>query len=457
MQQQIGLARIVVIAPNRRMEMTVPEHVALARIMPTLLRHAGSTLAEDGVERGGWVLRRIDGQRLDNAHSLAMQNVLDGETLVLSPEDAAWPEPAFDDVAEAIADEASRLGTRWSARSTRWTARAVAAAVLAAGAALPLAGPVSWQTGAMTLTGAAVLMLTAFLADRVAHDHATAQLAGGAALFYAVVGALLTGTEGDTVQLRPWPVAGAAAALLLVSLAGQLLVPGASFVAGATLAAGVGGIAVLAAIGVTTVEGAAALVGGLLVIGLFALPRLAMSVGGIPTPAVPSITGTAEGPPPPADELTAAVRRADRLLTGLLVGAMVAAGVSLVLLARAHTVGGLLLVGAMALTCALRARAFAAVRHRAPLVGAAVVGALSLVWYVWTGPMRAPSGAAMLVAGLIGVALIALALGLRLSRRPAPPRLGRLADLMSMVLTAAVPVLVALVLGAFGYFRGLGG
>ncbi|MFG1889032.1 type VII secretion integral membrane protein EccD [Micromonospora sp. NPDC049051] len=457
MQQQTGLARIVVIAPNRRMEVTVPEHVALARIMPTLLRHAGPALGEDGVERGGWVLRRIDGQRLDNAHSLAMQNVLDGETLVLSPHDATWPEPAFDDVAEAIADEATGLGAQWSAQSTRWAGRAVATAVLAAGAVLLLTGPASWQAGALTLAGAATLLLTAIFADRVARDHATAQLTGAAALLYAAVGALLTGTEGEAVQLRPWPVAGAAAALLLVSLAGQLLLPSVPFVTGAALASGLGGIAVLAATGLTTVEGAAAVVGGLVVIGLFALPRLAMSIGGVPAPAVPSITGAAEGPPPAAGELKAAVRRADSLLTGLLFGTMVATGVSLVLLTRAHTVGGLLLVGAMTVACALRARAFAAVRHRAPLIGVAIVGALGLAWYAWTGPTRTPMAAAALVAGLIGVALVSLALGLRLSRRPAPPRLGRLADIMSMVLTAAVPVLVALVLGLFGYFRGLGG
>ncbi|GAB3155759.1 type VII secretion system ESX-4 subunit EccD4 [Micromonospora sonneratiae] len=456
--QQTGLARIIVIAPNRRMEMTVPEHVPLAGIMPTLLRHGGATLAEDGVEHGGWVLRRVDGHRLDNAHSLAMQNVLDGETLILSPNDATWPEPAFDDVAEAIANDATGLGARWTAKSTQQAGLAFAAAVIVTGALLLLTGPMSWQMGTLAFTGSAALMLTAVFANRITRDHPTAQLTGSAALLYATVGALLVGTDGATAQLRSWPVAGAAAALLFVSLVGQLLLPGVAFVAGAALATGIGAIAVLVATGLTTVEGAAAVVGGLVVISLFALPRLAMSAGGIPTPPVPSISGGAvEAPPPPSADLNVAVRRADSLLTGLLFGAMAVTGVSLVLLTRAHTVSGLLLVGATALVCALRARAFAAVRHRVPLIGAAIVGVISLAWYAWTGPMRAPVAAALLAAGLIAVALLSLAIGRRLSQRAAPPRLGRLGDMMSMAFTAAVPVLVALVLGLFGYFRGLGG
>jgi len=455
--QQTGLARVVVIAPNRRMEMAVPEHVPLAGILPTLLRHAGPTLAEDGVERGGWILRRIDGRRLDSAQSLAMQEVLDGETLVLSPNDATWPEPAVDDVAEAIAHDATGLGARWSPHWTLLTGRAFAAAVVVAGAVALLTGPVSWPAGALALAGAGLLLGTAAFAARVLQDQPTARLAGGLALLYAAVGALVLGTDGDAVTPRAWPIAGAAAALLFVSLVGQLLMPGVAYVAGGTLAAGAGAIAVLAAASLTTVEGAAATVVGLIVLSLFALPRLAMSAGGIPTPAVPSITGEAEGPPPPAAELASAVRRSDELLTGLLLGTMAAVAAGLVLLVRAHTAGGLLLAGAVTLICALRARAFAAVRHRIPLIGAATTGVLSLAWYAWSGPMGTPVASAALVTVLLVVALSSLAIGRRLARRAAPPRLGRLGDVLSLVLTSAVPVLVGLVLGLFGFFRGLGG
>ncbi|GAB2948753.1 type VII secretion system ESX-4 subunit EccD4 [Micromonospora polyrhachis] len=455
--QQTGLARIIVIAPDRRMEMTVPEHVPLAGILPTLLRHAGPTLAEDGVERGGWILRRVDGRRLDSAQSLAMQDVLDGETLVLSPNDATWPEPAFDDVAEAIAHGASGLGAQWSPHATLRVSRGFAAAVVVAGAAALLTGPASPQAGTLALVGAAVLLGAAAFAERVLRDPRTARVADALTLLYAVVGALLLGSDGDTVTLNAWSIAGAAGALLFVSLVGQLLLPGVTYVAGSALAVGAGAITLLAATSLTTVEGAAAVVVGLVVLSLFALPRLAMSIGGVPTPAVPSITGEVEGPPPPAAELSGAVRRSDELLTGLLLGTMAVVAAGLVLLADAHTTSGLLLVGAVTLICALRARAFAASRHRVALISAAITGLLSLVWYAWTGPMRAPVPTALLVTALLVLALSALALGHRLSRRAFPPRLGRLGDLLSLVLTAAVPVLVGLVLGLFGFFRGLGG
>jgi type VII secretion integral membrane protein EccD len=453
--QQTGLARIIVIAPHRRVEMTVPEHLPLVGILPTLLRHAGPTLAEDGVGHGGWVLRRIDGDRLDGARSLAMQGVLDGETLVLIPKDSQWPEPAFDDVAEAIADTAGGLGSQWNAQVTARTGRLLAGTALAVGLVALLTASASWQIGALALAGAAALLVTAVCFDRLTGDIAATQLTGGFALLYAGTGAFLLGADG--APARPWPVAAGAAALLFTALVGQVLLPGGVFVAGATLAVGLAAGAALAATTLTTVEGAAAVVAGLTALTLFALPRWAMAIGGVPAPPIPTLTGEVEDPAPPAASLTAAVRRADGLLTGLLFGAFTVIAVGFVPLVLTHTVGGLLLVAAVTTACALRARAFATVRHRIPLIGVAVTGGLGLTWYAWTGSLRVGPAAALVVAGCLVAALVALAVGRRLARRPVAPQLGRLADLGALLCTAAIPVLVALALGLFGFMRGLGG
>ena len=43
----LGLARITISAPHRRVDVALPEHVALAELLPEVLRHAGEGLADD--------------------------------------------------------------------------------------------------------------------------------------------------------------------------------------------------------------------------------------------------------------------------------------------------------------------------------------------------------------------------------------------------------------------------
>ena len=44
----IGLARVTISAPSRRIDVALPEHVPLAELLPEVLRHAGEGLADDG-------------------------------------------------------------------------------------------------------------------------------------------------------------------------------------------------------------------------------------------------------------------------------------------------------------------------------------------------------------------------------------------------------------------------
>src|SRR4051812_6756067 len=66
----IGLARVTISAPQRRVDVALPEHVPLAELLPEVLRHAGEGLADDGEKHGGWVLRRTDGLPLATAQGL---------------------------------------------------------------------------------------------------------------------------------------------------------------------------------------------------------------------------------------------------------------------------------------------------------------------------------------------------------------------------------------------------
>ena len=42
-----GLARVTISAPQRRVDVALPEQVPLAELLPEVLRHAGEGLADD--------------------------------------------------------------------------------------------------------------------------------------------------------------------------------------------------------------------------------------------------------------------------------------------------------------------------------------------------------------------------------------------------------------------------
>src|SRR3954470_6392658 len=127
----LGLARVTVAVGPRRIDVTLPEQVPLAELLPSLLRQSGDQAADDGEAHGGWVVRRATGEALGTGQTLATHQVRDGEVLYLAPGRTDWPEPDYDDVVEAIARGARRQGPLWSRATTRRAGLSTAVAVLA--------------------------------------------------------------------------------------------------------------------------------------------------------------------------------------------------------------------------------------------------------------------------------------------------------------------------------------
>ena len=67
-----GLARITVSTPQRRIDLALPEDLAVAELLPSLLRHAGEGAADDGERHGGWALRTSTGTLLLPARNVAL-------------------------------------------------------------------------------------------------------------------------------------------------------------------------------------------------------------------------------------------------------------------------------------------------------------------------------------------------------------------------------------------------
>lgn len=462
----IGLARVTISAPRRRVDVALPEQVPLAELLPEVLRHAGEGLADDGERHGGWVLRRTDGAVLATAQALLPQGVRDGEVLHLVPARAQWPELEYDDVVEAIADGARRRGGTWSPAATRAAALAGAAVPLAVGLLAVVAGGPGQRAGWPAAAVVALLLtLAGVVASRAHGDGPTGATLGGYALPYAAAAGALAVSSGDPVG----PVAGlrwvgapellaGSVALLLVSVLGlagiatRLRV----FVAGAT----VGSAGALTALGglLLSPDQTAAVLLCVLVFAVGAVPLLAIRLGKVPLPPITLPTGEPGGADrardlPDRDRVYAAVARTEEMLTGMLLGHAVLAVAAALVLGLSGGVAGRLLVAVVAAVLLLRSRLFVALRHRVPpvvagLAGYAVLGA-ALV------DRAGPAGRLALVVGGLALALLAVAAGTTYARRPVSPYVGRVADLADTALVVSVVPVACAVLDLYERARGL--
>jgi hypothetical protein len=217
---------------------------------------------------------------------------------------------------------------------------------------------------------------------------------------------------------------------------------------------------------VLTTAGAAAVLAAALVCGVGTIPLLAIRLGKLPMPPITLPTGAeaAEGftrgavspgleaarERPERGAVFAAVARTEELLTGMLVGHAVLAGVAAAVLVIEGGVAGRVLVAVSAAALLLRARLFATVRQRAPLLAGGLACAAVLALALVGG-----ADAAMAVAAAFAVALVVLVAGVTYAERAPGPYLGRTADLLDTLLLVSVVPVACAVLGLYARARGL--
>ena len=454
----VDLARVTVTAPHRRAEMALPAGVPVADLLPSILRHCGEALADSGEAHGGWVLRRIDGAPLETAGTLGAQ-IRDGDILHLVPAHAEWPEPDYDDLADAIAATSRRHAPPWSGHSTLNFGLAVVAAVLAVGLYPMLSyGPGKPVAGAVALGVALLLTLVGIVLARALADARSGGLVAAYALPYAFVGGLLVlPAAGSAPRVSAAHILVAAATLLLFSVLGYY---GAASLGRIFVAGGMAGLfAVIGALAGLrwSAAGAAAVLVAILVAAVAGFPLLAMRIAKLPQPRVPQDPADLAAAALPArKDMFIAVVRTDEVLTGLLIGAAVLHVACAAVILGGGGPAGLVLVGVVAVVNLLRARLFATLRHRLPLLiaGLAAAGILAIGVLARLAPEQR-----LLVGGVVVplLACLVLAAAVSYSRRPPSPYLGRAAEILDVVLVLAVVPTAAAVLGLFGWIRGLGG
>ncbi|MFD9847915.1 type VII secretion integral membrane protein EccD [Streptomyces parvus] len=438
-----GFCRVALAGPRSRADLAVPFGVPLARLMPSLVRHAGEEIGPGGgVEHGGWILRRDDGTRLDPARPLSAQDVREGDLLFLAHGTEDTTGPLYDDVVEVIAEGGAR--TPWSVTGVRRGAAAFGTAA-ALGAAAALAATPGVLAGVLALVGSFLTLGLAALVSRAFADIAVGAYAAVLAAPFAAVGAvvLLGGGFGAGHLLL------VCAVVAVLGAGCPLLVGGGDGTFAALVTAGLLAApgALIALVWSTGPVRAASVTAALALAVTPLLPPLALRLAHLPGPRLAATAEELEELPEPTEReaLEKRVMAARRLLTGLLAGAcLVAGGGALVLLAA----GGLwpsVLAGTLGLLALLRARLFRATAQ----VGTAVLAGLAvLCGAVVCGVLRFAGGEVPLLGVLLPlcslVAVVACAVAVFSGRRGLNPRLARTLDgVETLLLLAVVPLVLA--------------
>ncbi|MFI6979460.1 type VII secretion integral membrane protein EccD [Embleya sp. NPDC050154] len=443
-----GFARITVIAPDRRVDLALPEEVPLAELYPEILRLSGQTQRNGAVT--GFRLTRLDGAPLDSALTLAGQHVRDGELLRFTALADVPPPPVYDDVADSVATSVTGDHRLWTPAMLRIAGLAGAAFFFTLGAI------VLWRMAPLphglpaVAAGSTALVLTAVagVRSRVYGDRVGGAVLGLGALPNAFLAGLGTieppGHEGPgRVQFLAACVAVLPVATLIAALLPER---GAVYIA----AAGAGALGTLATFGLIAFAGGpretAAVAGTVGVAAIAFLPSWAARLARLPIGFLPADAPTARrSDTVDHADIAARARDGHRMLSGLTgaCGAVIVA--SCVVLGNADTLWTGILTAVLALITLCRARLFRHTTQVTVLYTAGLLG-LATLFVGLALDTRIPDverqGWIFALACAVG-ALLAIIAG-TVPSRGLSPFWGRMLDLFEgMLMVSVVPLCLA--------------
>ncbi|MFE7514297.1 type VII secretion integral membrane protein EccD [Streptomyces sp. NPDC057540] len=481
-----GFCRVTVVAPDSRIDVALPEDIAVADVYPEILRLTGQTQTP-GTPTGYHLVRR-DGSVLDGARTLAAQQVLDGEVLSLRPFAQSLPPAVYDDVSDAVASAVTRDRHLWSDELLRGAGLVGGVLLLVLmGFVLWFADPVRHDMHSLPgiIAGAAGLLLTAFagVRARVYADRATAVALGlGALPLLLIAGSGIIAPDAGEGPGRLQFLLGSVT-VLVASVALVALTPSgdAPFVA-ATFLAGVGTLATFVAILTESSATETAAACAPVAIGLVAfLPGLSARFARLPIGyAAPRSAadddfsadpqqGGEEAQPVDGERIALQARRGHEMLLGLVGGCAAVVVGSAAVLGFAGNVWGQFLALAAGLAMLLRARLF---RYTSQVACVLVAGLAAIALLVLGLSLNPPADLVgellmhgdrggldirtiWLTAAVAAGAALITAIGLIIPRKGLSPFWGRLLDLTEgFVLLSLVPLALA-VLDVFTSVRAL--
>ncbi|KUM68880.1 type VII secretion integral membrane protein EccD [Streptomyces curacoi] len=479
-----GFRRIIVAAPDSRIDVALPDDIPLAHLFPEILRLSGQTPAP-GAPVGYHLVRR-DGTVLDEARSLAAQRIADGDFLLLRPFADSLPPAVFDDVTHATASAVTRDRKLWNDELLR-TAGLFGSCVL-----LMLLAFVAWSSdvrhdmhglpGIVAAVSGLVLLAIATVRARVYGDRGSSVAFGtGALANLGVAGSgLLALPAGEGIGRLQFLLA--CAAVLVGSVVLVFLTPSGDgpFVAFA-FASAVGMLLTFVAILAEMRPSETAAVCSPLALGALAfLPGLATRFARLPIGFDPPRTAVGSDYADADDDaaevsavidaerIAAQARRGHELLLGLVGGCALVATAAAAVLGFADDVWAQLLALATGLALLMRAHLF---RHTVQ-VGCTLAAGLASLVLLGLGLSLNPPGrmvlealrgddtamAIRLVWLSVAVAVVAgaiAAIALIVPSKGVTPFWGRFLEIAeSFVLLTLLPLCLA-VFGAYQQMRSL--
>jgi type VII secretion integral membrane protein EccD len=458
------LCRVTIVAPKRRIDVSLPADVPLAHMLPTLLRAAGEDMADAGLAHSGWVLQRLDSDPFDAAQTTSALGVRDGEILYFRPRMAQLPELSFDDVADVIATGIRERTDRWRPTTTRSFGLGAAGIALVVGAiVIALSGPPWIVPAAAAGLVALITLIMATVLSRAVADSGAGVILGYAALPYAFLAGLAAPARKNLELLdlgAPHLLAGFGVTALAAIIAAFAIADGLPVFLGVAFAAFVGAIG--AGVGFAfddlPAAGIAAVAAVVVMMFIAAVPSLSFKLARMPLPPVPNSaedlrrdTETVDG-----RQVLARTAAADRFSTGLLASiALVSAGAMLFLFGEDGWAGPAT-SATMSVSLLLRARIFRGVSQRAWML---VVGLFGLV-LTTIGMALHGSQVVALAAALVPLLIltgIVVAVTMWLPGHRPTPVWGRWGDILDMLVMISLIPLALAVLDVYSRVRGLAG
>ncbi|WP_375019901.1 type VII secretion integral membrane protein EccD [Actinomadura sp. 21ATH] len=445
-----GYCRVTVAGPRRRADLVLPGGVPVAVLLPRLMEICVPD--RDGADPAAWRLARLDGRPVAAAESLEAAGVADGEVLMLHPRSVRVRPAEVEDVRGAVEDHVDGSVPLWGPRTTLAFALVMAAAgPLAAAAAAGWA--TAWDLPAGTAAGRAACALAAALAAVAAawtcgDRPVLGRIMAGAGCLWGGLAAALAGTA--LAGAAPVPAAlgalAATGALAAAGLAWARLPAALPFVSGTAVLVGAAGVLSTGALIGAPAQGVR-VTAVLLVLAVGALPRAAMTLGGL----AGADQRAREHGRIPAGQVDERLRTTEDLLIGALAGLGTGAVLTLLVLAA----GGprdQVLAAVAAAALVLRSRMFDRVAHvlsvRVP--GAAGLGAVAVAAAAEQDRLAGWTPALALAAAVIVCGLSAV---------PLPPvpraRLRRVLDWTETLAIVAMAVAAAASMGLFDRVRDL--
>ncbi|TSB21985.1 type VII secretion integral membrane protein EccD [Streptomyces benahoarensis] len=478
-----GFCRVTVAAPDARIDVALPEDVALVDIYPEILRLSGQSQAE-GAPTGYHLVRR-DGTVLDAGQSLAQQQILDGDLLLLKPFAESLPLPVFDDVSDAVASAVKQNRTRWSDDLMHYVGLTAGVLLLTMMAfALWFSNPVDRDMhrlpGIIAGVVGIVLVAVSGVRARVYDDHGSSIALGLASLPHLLIaGSGIFPVEAGEGPGRLHLLVGCVVVLIASVLLVVLLPQGdAPFVAAAFLSA-IGTLSVFAAILTDAAPIEVAAVTAAVSIALVAwLPGLSARFARLPigykSPDQIAKGYDADGDSEAVDfvKIGNQARRGHELLLGLVAGcSALVVGSAGIVLGFSDNMWAQLMALAAGITIMLRARLF---DYTAQIACMAVAGILTIVLLILGIALHPPVDALVELArfgdsgplnirtvwfsaSIAAGAALLVGVGLVVPRKGVTPFWGRIFDIFDgLVLLSLVPLCLA-VLDVYATVRGLTG